>query len=64
MNGPIHDGMVMWHLLNSDLRKGLGFVATFYCKGLPRWKHLAATEPAQYNAVDAYAADVIVTSGM
>lgn len=53
INGLIHDGMVAWHVLHSDLPKGLGFVATFTCPYQPPWKHLSASRPAFYNATDA-----------
>lgn len=53
VNGTIHDGMVAWHILHSDLPKGLGFVATFTCPDQPRWKHLNSSQPAFYNATDA-----------
>ena len=43
--------MWMWHWLQSDLPKALGFVAPFYYIG-PAWKHMASAEPAQYNALD------------
>lgn len=51
--GTIHDGMVAWHILHSDLPKRLGFVATFTCPWQPAWKHLSGLQPAFYNAVDA-----------
>lgn len=53
INGPIHDGMVAWHVLHSDLPKSLGFVATFTCPFQPEWKHLSSRQPAFYNATDA-----------
>jgi DNA polymerase len=53
INGIIHDGMVAWHILHSDLPKGLGFVATFCCPWQPAWKHLSGSKPAFYNATDA-----------
>lgn len=53
INGVIHDGMVAWHILHSDLPKGLGFVATFTCPNQPAWKHLSKQSPAFYNATDA-----------
>ncbi len=53
INGLIHDGMVAWHILHSDLPKGLGFVATFTCPYQPAWKHLSTKQPAFYNATDA-----------
>lgn len=53
INGLIHDGMVAWHVLHSDLPKGLGFVATFTCPFQHEWKSLSHTSPALYNAIDA-----------
>jgi uracil-DNA glycosylase family 4 len=53
INGLVHDGMVAWHILHSDLPKGLGFVATFTCPWQPAWKHLSGSKPAFYNATDA-----------
>jgi uracil-DNA glycosylase family 4 len=50
--GPIHDGMVAWHILHSDLPKSLRFVATFTCPWQPAWKHLSGSKPAFYNATD------------
>jgi hypothetical protein len=51
--GTIHDGMVAWHILHSDLPKKLGFVATFTCPWQPAWKHLSGSHPGFYNATDA-----------
>jgi len=48
----IHDGMWAWHVLQSDLPKGLEFVGGFYADGLLPWKHLGGSEPALYNAQD------------
>jgi uracil-DNA glycosylase family 4 len=53
IQGTIHDGMVAWHILHSDLPKRLGFVATFTCPWQPAWKHLSGAKPAFYNATDA-----------
>lgn len=53
LNGTIHDGMVAWHILHTDLPKRLGFVATFTCPWQPAWKHLSGARPAFYNATDA-----------
>jgi hypothetical protein len=53
LHGTIHDGMVAWHILHSDLPKRLGFVATFTCPWQPAWKHLSGAKPAFYNATDA-----------
>ncbi len=41
LNGTIHDAMVAWHILHTDLPKRLGFVATFTCPLQPAWKHLS-----------------------
>jgi hypothetical protein len=53
INGIIHDAMVAWHILHSDLPKSLKFVATFTCPWQPAWKHLSGARPAFYNATDA-----------
>lgn len=53
INGVIHDGMIAWHVLHSDLPKGLAFVATFTCPWQQEWKHLSHARPAFYNATDA-----------
>ncbi len=50
------DGMLAWHCLHSSLPKSLGFVTPFYWHDLEMWKHLADSEPARYNAIDADAA--------
>ena len=60
VGGTGHDGMIAWHVLNGDLPKRLGFVAPFYCPGLPMWKHLARERPDFYNACDVYATDCIM----
>jgi hypothetical protein len=44
INGIVHDGMVAWHILHSDLPKRLGFVATFTCPWQPAWKHLSGAQ--------------------
>ena len=53
IGGLVHDGMVAWHILHSDLPKGLAFVATFTCPWQPAWKHLSSSAPGFYNATDA-----------
>lgn len=53
IGGLVHDGMVAWHILHSDLPKGLGFVATFTCPYQPPWKHLSGSHPGFYNCTDA-----------
>lgn len=52
VNGTIHDGMIAWHVLNSDVPKGLGYVTTFCCPDFPKWKHRSSESPAYYNAAD------------
>lgn len=53
INGDQIDGMLAWHVLNSALPKGLGFVTPFYAQDASMWKHLSSAEPAFYNAKDA-----------
>lgn len=53
IHGDILDAMTAWHILNSSLNKGLGFVAPFYAKDIPVWKHSSKDNPARYNAMDA-----------
>ena len=48
---PILDFMLGWHVLQSDLPKGLGFVAPFYSKA-GAWKHTSVTDPGPYAAKD------------
>lgn len=50
--GTQHDGAWAWHLLQSDLPRGLEFVGGFYALGLLPWKHLGDSQPAHYNAQD------------
>lgn len=51
--GVIHDGMVAWHILHSDLPKKLEFVATFTCPYQSAWKHMSRRSPGLYNCIDA-----------
>lgn len=53
LEGSQWDAMLGWHVLNSDLPKGLGFVVPLLCPDHPRWKHLGKGEPGKYNALDA-----------
>ena len=53
LNGDQIDAMLAWHVLNSALPKGLGFVTPFYAQDVSMWKHLSSAEPAFYNAKDA-----------
>lgn len=50
--GTRHDAMWAWHLLQSDLPRGLESVGGVYADGLRPWKHLGESEPAYYNAQD------------
>lgn len=52
VGGTVFDYMWGWHVLQSDLPKGLEYVASFYTDVLP-WKHEADARPAWYNATDA-----------
>jgi uracil-DNA glycosylase family 4 len=58
INGTTHDGMDAWHVLNSDLKKSLGFVTPFFYHGFPRWKDTSNEQPAWYNAADCDTAGV------
>jgi len=58
INGACHDGMDAWHVLNSDLKKSLGFVTPFFYHGFPMWKHTSSEQPAWYNAADCDTAGV------
>lgn len=60
INGASHDGMDAWHVLNSDLKKSLGFVAPFFRHGIHMWKHMSKERPAYYNAIDADVAGSIM----
>lgn len=51
LGGHQLDAMWMWHALQSDLPRGLGFAAAFYSR-LPPWKHLSAEDPVRYAALD------------
>jgi len=46
------DLMWLWKVLQSDVPRGLGFVAPWYSEYGP-WKHLADSEPGLYAAIDA-----------
>jgi uracil-DNA glycosylase family 4 len=61
------DAMLAWHVLNTSLPKGLGFVTPFYVKNTTMWKHMAVPpkgmlpdearrQEAFYNAKDAHMA--------
>lgn len=56
INGDEIDAMLAWHVLNTAMPKGLGFVTPFYAQSFPMWKHLSRERPAYYNAADADAA--------
>lgn len=58
IGGTNLDGMIAFHILNSDLKKSLGFVAPFFAKRYPMWKHLNSEQPAHYNACDADVAGI------
>ena len=51
--GEVHDGMIAWHVLHSDLPKSLQFVTPWLVPEQRMWKHLSHSLPAYYNAVDA-----------
>lgn len=51
--GPWLDWMWLWHYLQSDLPRGLGFAAPFYSR-FGAWKHLAKGDPGRYAAIDGF----------
>lgn len=51
VRGVCLDGMWAWHWLQSDLPRGLGFVAPYY-SGFGAWKHLSSSQPGPYAAID------------
>lgn len=52
IRGTEIDAMLAWHVLNTNMPKGLGFVTPFYVHNTEMWKHLADARPAFYNAKD------------
>lgn len=52
VGGDSVDFMWAWHVHQSDLPRGLGFVAPFY-SDLPPWKHLSGEDFGHYSAMDA-----------
>lgn len=52
IHGTQLDAMWAWKMLQSNMPRGLGFVAPFYST-LPPWKHLNTSDPGQYAAMDA-----------
>lgn len=52
LGGESLDFMWAWHVLQSDLPRGLGFVAPFYSDQAP-WKHLSGEDFGFYSAMDA-----------
>lgn len=52
IGGTILDSMLAFHVLQSALPKGLGFITPFFCPDMPLWKHLSDTDPAGYNCQD------------
>lgn len=51
INGEVIDAMWMWHFLQSDLPKSLGFVSPFFTD-LAAWKHLSESDLPLYSAID------------
>jgi uracil-DNA glycosylase family 4 len=50
--GEWHDGMDLWHHSQPDLPRGLQYAASFACPEAGPWKHLSATDPLWYGAMD------------
>ena len=53
VGGVIIDAMWAWHHLQSNLPRGLESVASHFAWSIGPWKHLSASQPARYNAIDA-----------
>ncbi len=53
IGGVALDFMWLWHFLQSDLPRGLGFAAPFYSR-FGAWKHLAKGDPGRYAAIDGF----------
>lgn len=51
-SGIVMDGMWAWHMLQSNLPRGLGFASAYYSDLAP-WKHLNQDAPGMYAALDA-----------
>jgi hypothetical protein len=54
----VYDGMDGFHLVQTDLDRGLEAVTAFYCPEVLPWKHLSQQPgmAARYSCIDAYAA--------
>lgn len=55
VEGTVFDFMDGWHVIQSDLNKGLEFVSSWFSDLLP-WKHLNNSDPLLYSCIDAHAA--------
>lgn len=53
VRGTCLDFMWAWHVLQSDLPRGLGFVAPLF-SNFGAWKHRSRTEPGPYAAIDGF----------
>lgn len=51
ISGEVWDGMLAWHVLQSDLPKKLEFVASMLLADQKRWKHLSSQAPGIYNCL-------------
>lgn len=52
LQGKRIDGMLAWHVLNTSMPKGLGFVTPYYAQKVAMWKHLSGVDPVFYSAKD------------
>jgi len=50
--GEWHDLMDFWHHSQPDLARGLQFATSFHCPEVGPWKHLSASDPHWYGALD------------
>jgi uracil-DNA glycosylase family 4 len=53
LGGDWYDFLWAWHRLQSDVPRGLGFVAPFYSR-FGAWKHLSNSQPGYYAACDGF----------
>ena len=51
---PVHDTMMMHHIIMPDQQKSLDFCASIWLN-IPAWKHLRLDDPFLYNLMDVYA---------
>lgn len=58
VGGIMLDFMDGWHLIETDLDRGIEFVSGFADGRILPWKQLSAVEPAKYSAIDSYVCEI------